>query len=785
MYSVILGRASCVLDAEIIGGKAVGLDYLIRNGFPSLETGVITTDAFARFLREAGVDSLIANWICAADTASERALLRDIRARITAQALPSWLSMEVSEVVEALGDSPADRYCLRSSATVEDSRQTSFAGVFESYINLPKDDLATKLKDCYASVFSDHAIDYARRAGISQKNIRMAVVIQPVVPPRSSGIAFTSEPETGCAMNVVIQSAFGFGEAIVSGELLPDTFVVNKHTSSIIKRSVASKPFQYVPANCKEGGVERRANSLVVASEASLTNDEVRELFRLVQDIEAGYGNPADIEWVLTASGHFIIVQVRPLTFAALDQSFVRYELLANLDGAPAVTGQPITDRIVVGEVRHAHSKEISANRGDVIVARHIDVDWTPSLRDATAVITEGGGYTSHIAIILREMGVPSLFGAEGAFDALPDKATVTVACNARPGAVWRGSLDFSTETFDLANVYRPRTRVHLVSSSLSGIDKLLQLPLNGIGLVRLEFLISDAIGIHPMAIADYARGRQLPDHVASEIFAKSAAHGAADEFYITTLAETICAFASRCPEKVVNVRFADLLTDDYLSLIGGDVYETQREANPMLGWRGTTRLVDEDYRAAFILDCRAFKRAIDELGFSNINLLLPFCRMPEDVRAAIEIIREFGPSKARIGMMVEVPSNVALAKEFADLADFFLVGPMDMTQLTYEADRKAKKLSRYNNQTVATKEMVKMFLQRISGCGKEVFIGGWPLFQYLSEYRAVQTNNVLHLVELPDRLLELFENLRGLEARVFAGDEAPIQCLSPLAANW
>jgi pyruvate,water dikinase len=668
---------------------------------------------------------------------------------------------------------------------VEDSRQTSFAGVFESYINIPERELADKLRDCYMSVFSDHALDYARRNGISLKSIRMAAVIQPVAMPSAAGVAFTCEPETGCDTNVVIQSAFGFGEAIVSGELLPDTFIVNKHTGSIIRRSVTHKPFQYVAADWEGGGVMRQSNLPASSHRASLTDGQLQTLFQLVRQIEADYGSPADIEWVLTDGGRFVIVQVRPLTLAMSDESFVRYELRGHFEGEPVATGQPITDHIVVGNVRRAHSKEFLANPGDVIVARHIDVDWTPSLRNATAVITEGGGYTSHIAIILREMGIPSLFGAEGAFDALPEKETVTVACNARPGAVWRGALDISKEAFDLSHVYHPRTRVHLVSSSLSGIDKLLRLPLNGIGLVRLEFLISDAIGIHPMAIADYAAGRDLPDHVASEIFAKSSAYGSADEFYVTTLAESICGFASRCPGKVVNVRFADLLTDDYLSLIGGDVYETQREANPMLGWRGTTRLIDDDYRSAFVLDCRAFRLAIDELGFTNINLLLPFCRMPEDARAAIELIRTFGPSRARIGMMVEVPSNVALAKEFSDLVDFFLVGPMDMTQLTYGADRKAKKLSKYNNQTAATKEMVKMFLQRISGSRKEVFIGGWPLFQYLPEYRQVQTNNILHLVELPDRLLELFENLRELEGRGYAAEGTPVQCLSPLAASW
>ncbi|MES9905348.1 MAG: PEP/pyruvate-binding domain-containing protein [Sedimenticola sp.] len=780
MYGVLLTGAS--KKTHDIGGKAAGLNFLLQHGFPALPTGVITIDAFLHFLHEASVEPLIERLVAAADTETKKLLLTEIRSRISVQEISEWLFTALANLIT---DIPADRYCLRSSATVEDSSETSFAGVFESHINIPANDLVFRLRDCYASVFSEHALEYAQRSGISIKDIRMAAVIQPVAKPYASGVSFTCEPDTGCSNNVVIQSALGFGEAIVSGELAPDTFVVNKHTESIIKKSITTKQFKYRQGYSEKGGIIRDENDSLTARMPSLTDDNVRKLYHLVRNLELKYAIPADIEWVLTEDGYFIIVQIRPLVQTLSNENFVRYTLPNDLTDAPIIKGQPITDRIVVGKVRHALTKDIVASSEDVIVAKHIDVDWIGNLRNAKAVITEGGGYTSHIAIILREIGIPALFGAEGAFDTLEDGATVTVACNSRPGEAWLGALDYSETTYDLKNVYQPKTKVHLVSSSLAGIDKLFQLPLNGIGLVRLEFLISNAIGIHPMALADYVRGGDLPANVEEAIRNKSEGFSSAEEFYISTLTESICAFASRCPDKVVNVRFADLLTDDYLSLIGGNLYETQCEANPMLGWRGTTRLIDEDYRAAFILDCKAFQRAIDECGFTNINLLLPFCRMPEDVSMAIKLIRDYGPSQAKIGMMVEVPSNIALASEFENLVDLFLVGPMDMTQLTYGADRKAKKLSHYNNQTLATKEMVKIFLQRIPGCGKEVFIGGWPLFQYLSEYRQVQSNNILHLVELPDRMLELFENLRILEASISADEKALDQLLPPIASSW
>lgn len=765
-----LGSSHETSDANRVGGKGAGLDFLLRNGYPCPPAVAITTSAFARFVADADILPLIERLDHAPDNARKHEMLPQIRQRILSHPIPEWLRNAIDDAIKALHTGTAEQFCVRSSATVEDSEHTSFAGVFESFIGIRFEHLAQRLKECYACMYSEHAFEYAQQNGISLSTVQMAVIIQPLVSAKASGVAFTCESETGCDKNVVIQSAFGLGEAIVSGELSPDTYIINKWTGSIIKKSIPRKPFRYITGDARSNqiGMVREDNEPNIACSQSLSDKQALHLFQSIIRLHSDYGRHADIEWVLKEDGQFALVQVRPLTNSSTSQSFITYTLPRELNEPPIITGHPITDRIVVGRVRHAPDKDTVAEAGDVIVAKHIDVDWTPNLKNASAVITEGGGYTSHVAIILREMGIPALFGAEDAYQALPDGAVVTVACHDRPGAVWLGELPYSTTTYDIGSVYRPRTRVHLVSSSIVGIDKLLNLPLSGIGLVRLEFLISEAIGIHPMAIADYVAGKPLPKHVAEHIRSKSKNHQSADEFYVATLTERICAFASRCPGKVVNVRFADLLTDDYLTLVGGDIYEIYKEANPMLGWRGTTRLTDEEYREAFILDCRAFRRAIDELGFSNINMLLPFCRMPEDVKAAVDLIRTYGPSKARIGMMVEVPSNVALAKEFAELADFFLVGPMDMTQLTYGADRKAKKLARYNNQTLATKEMVKLFLQRTEGCRKEVFIGGWPLFQYLQEYLQVATNNTLHLVELPDRLIELFENLERLEGSLF-----------------
>jgi pyruvate,water dikinase len=727
---------------------------------------VLTTEAFARFLVTAGLDGLRADLDAAAlaDSGQGPDVARALRTAIVGAPLPDATRRELAATVTLLGPGPL---AVRSSAPLEDRATSTSAGIYESYINVAPDRLDEHVRRCYASLFSERSLAYARAHDVRPSALEMAVLIQPAVAATAAGVAFTGEPETGCDTNVLVESVFGLGQGIVSGEIVPDAFVLNKRTRAIIRKTLGQKTVRYVFAD--GGGTGSVPNEPALRARLSLTDDDVRRLFEIVQAIEARLGRPVDVEWA-RADDRFVILQVRPLALERAERAVVEYRLEAAAHERPLVTGQPITDRIVVGRVRHALDPSIVAAPGDVIVARHIDVDWTPRLRRAAAVVTEGGGYTSHIAIILREMGIPALFGAEHAFETLPAGATVTVACNQRPGSVWAGAQPFETRRIELRGIYRPTTKVHLVTSTLAGLDHALRMPVNGIGLVRLEFLIASAIGIHPRGILDSMAGRPLPPSVSAAIRERVGHHGSAEEFYVETLCEAVCAFASRCPDRLVNVRFADLLSDDYLSLAGGETYETEREANPMLGWRGTTRLIDPDYVDAFRLDCAAFRRAVDDKGFDNITLMLPFCRTPEDLAVAVDLVRAHGPRRVRLGMMVEVPSNIALANEFADLVDYFLIGPMDLTQLTYGADRKSKKLSRYSDATAATKEMVKFFLQKIEGRGKRVFIGGWPLFQYLAEYLPLLSNNELWLVELPDRLVELFENLRHLESKVYGG---------------
>ena len=751
-----------------IGGKAAGLSFLREEGFPTLPGIVVTGEAFDRFLGAANLQDDVARLDRLDPRSPEdhpQRLIQKIRTGIVSSALPPVVRASLAGVLDraSWGQTPL---AVRSSCTAEDGQDASFAGVYESYINVPRERLEAYLLRCYASLFTERAIAYALKHRLKASELRMAAVIQPAIDSVAAGVAFTAEPETGCDKNALIESVFGLGAGLVSGEVSPDVFVVNKKTRSIIRKTRGDKGHRYVfdPA----GGTRREVNSAARAAQFSLLEEDLKRLFEIVCEIETRMlGQPVDVEWAKTPGGDIVILQARPLHMSTGEAGFIEYTLEVERHELPIVTGQPITDKVVVGRVRHAADMSVVASRGEVIVARHIDVDWTPRLKHATAVVTEGGGYTSHIAIILREMGIPALFGAEHAFEKLEEDALVTVACNRRPGGVWLGQQPYRERRIDLANVYRPRAKVHLVTSALGGLDRALRMPVNGIGLVRLEFLISNAIGVHPRAILDAERGQALPDTVRAAVRDRMRSFASPSEYYIETLCEAVCAFASRCPEKVVNVRFADLLSDDYLSLVGGELYETERESNPMLGWRGTSRLIDPDYVDAFTLDCLAFRKAIEEKGFDNITLMLPFCRTPEDAAVAIEHIRKHGPRHAPIGMMVEIPSNIALADEFADLVDYFLIGPMDLTQLTYGADRKSRRLSRYSDATAATREMVKFFLEKIRGRGKRVFVGGWPLFQYLEEYLPRLTNNELLLVELPDRLPELFANLRRLEAKV------------------
>jgi pyruvate,water dikinase len=761
-----LDDANLPLQADLIGGKALGLAKLARSGAPALEGIVLTTALFEQFLRQLQLEAEVraASEDLTIDRQRALAAFADIAERVCGAALSEIdvLAVVARELPQHLHGS----WAVRSSCSLEDGSVDSFAGMFESYLNVPTAQLQAHVLRCYASLYSAHCVQYSHDRGVALASLRMAVIIQPAIDARASGVAFSVDPRARSRTQLLIEAVTGMGEGLVCGSGTPDRFTLCRRPLAPVARQLSEcKPAAVRFAQVL--GTQREPLSAHEQSSFSIDWNEALELGRTVMWLERRFEHPIDVEWLIDGAGKLWIVQARPLQVPEVPKVLAQERFTTPPSAAPVATGQPITDRIVRGTVRWIDLNSPPAVQGEVVVARSVDVDWLPLLRDATAVIAMEGGWTSHIAIILREQGVPTLFAAGSCAQDLRPGEQVTVDCSGTLGKVYRGHLESERVVIQPNDIHTPTTPVYLVCSAIETVEDSLRFPVSGVGLVRMEFIIHEYVKVHPLAVRDYDRGTLDDSQLAATVRTASRGFATASQWYIETVANAISNFASRCPGKPVNVRLPDLLSDDYLVLCGGKRYESQAEPNPMMGWRGTTKLISEQHREAFILDCRALHEVIERRRFYNVNVLLPFCRTPQDAAAAVQILRENCVTSARLGMMVEIPSNVVLADKFAPLFDFFLVGPMDLTQFTYAADRKTTRLGMYSNQTEATREMVKVFLSKLSahGFAKDVFIGGWPLFQHYREYQTVQGGNRLKMVELPDRLLEVFENLRTMEA--------------------
>jgi pyruvate,water dikinase len=743
-----------------VGGKAGGFAVLNRLKLPFPPGFVISTEAFRDFTKEVRARTLDARGEASRTRTLDPSQMLDVP-------LPSSLCDALSRRLAGA----SGRFAVRSSCSHEDGSKNSFAGVFETFLNVPLDEVLRRIRDCYASCYSPRAVSYAENRGIPLEDLAMAVIVQECVSPICAGTAFSADPLSGTRDNMVVEAWWGLGNAVVDGSVTPAHFRYNRRTGAVYD-SRPGKGTHYVSPGSGSGVVSRPLEAQHRG--LCLGAEEVRRLANHAGSLEEALNQPVDIEWAKREDGTLVLLQCRPLVLPCAS-SFTEYELKVPPREAPILTGMPTSDKIVTGTVRKMKSRHDPYGPNDIVVIKDVGVDWVPSLVQAKAIIVETGAWTSHFAIIMREYNLPTLLGADSAMALLEDGEEVTLSCVGNPGKVWRGALPIVTKERDITALKKPKTPVHLVLSALSNVEKYLRLPVDGIGLVRLEFVITDIVKIHPLALVAYDQGTLTDAKTRARIEALTEGYALKAEYYVATLAAAISEFASRCPTGIVNVRAPDFTSDDYLTLIGGEFFEPPCEANPMMGWRGTTRLLDATYVDAFALDCAAFRRAIDDYGFSNVNILVPFCRTPDDGRRIYDTIRAKGPRKARIGMMVELPANALLARYFADIFDFFLVGPMDLTQLTYGADRSSTQLGRYNNETLAVKELVLCLLRNLEGRGKEIFIGGWPLFQYFEEYQAVASNNELKLVELPDRFVSLIENVAALEATVAAKVTRPL----------
>jgi pyruvate,water dikinase len=741
-------------DIPLVGGKNASLGEMYRELSPQgvkIPNGfAITATAYRYFLREAELDQTIRQILSDLDTrdiANLRQRGRRVRQAIVAAALPSALESAIVEAYDQLsGDSrgPVD-VAVRSSATAEDLPDASFAGQQETYLNVEGHAaLLDTCRRCFASLFTDRAISYRTDKGFDHFSIALSIGVQHMVRSdlATSGVMFSIDTETGFRNAVLINAAYGLGENVVQGTVNPDEYYVFKPTLKqgyrpILQKRLGSKEFKLI---YDIGGGKMTKNVPVPADDRerfALSEDDILSLARwgcIIEDhysAKRGQYTPMDMEWGKDGlTGDLFILQARPETVQSQKSQDILevYHLLQR--GRVLVRGRSVGEKVARGAVRvikDAHHLR-TFQPGEVLVTDKTDPDWEPIMKKAAAIVTNRGGRTCHAAIVSRELGLPAIVGTENGTDALRNGQRVTVSCaEGDTGFVYEGELQFEVEPIRLKELPRPTTRVMINVANPDEAFTLSFLPNDGVGLAREEFIINTAIKAHPLALLDY---EQLDDaSVKAEIDQLTVGYSDKATFFVDRLAQGVAMIAAAFYPKDVIVRLSDFKSNEYADLVGGRRYEPTEE-NPMLGFRGASRYYDPRYRDGFGLECRAMKKVREEMGLSNLKLMIPFCRTVQEGHRVLDEMAKHGLKRGEDGLevyvMCEIPSNVILADAFADIFDGFSIGSNDLTQLVLGVDRDSEIVAHiFDERDAAVKTMIANVIQAAKAKGRKIGICG------------------------------------------------------------
>lgn len=775
-----------ITDTPIVGGKNSSLGEMysklstkgieVPNGFAT------TSLAFQEFLASNVLNEKLSNLMLSLDKTNYSNLKE-----VGAQARALFSSANLSQVLQAEIEQAYKQLCgdhdvevaVRSSATAEDLPTASFAGQHESFLNIKGTQaLLEAVKKCYRSLYTDRAIKYREDNGFAHEKVFLSVGIQKMVRSdiSASGVAFTLEPESGFRNIIHISGVWGLGENIVQGTVTPDEFLVFKTMLTIGKNAIIQKNL-----GAKEWTMmyskEENENTLNVVTPIEkrncfvLSDEEITKLAVWCMIIEDHYRQPMDIEWAKDGiTNEIFIIQARPETVHSLQNPFLvtEYSLLSK--GKVLTQGEAIGSKITTGIVRilKSPSESDKLKKGEIVVTEMTSPDWDPILKKAAAIITDKGGRTSHASIVARELGVPAIVGCGNATTQIIDGQTITVSCSeGKVGFVYEGKLDFKEQCHDFSDMQKPKhTKVMLIVGDPEKAFKYSFYPTDGVGLMRLEFIITHAVQVHPMALVQY---HTLVDPIEKEKIEKlTQGYTNKEQYFVDKLAEGIATIAAAFYPKEVIVRMSDFKTNEYANLVGGKQFEPHEE-NPMLGFRGASRYYHPLYKEGFRLECEAIKKVRDAMGLTNVKVMIPFCRTIDEGKKVIQTMKEFGLVQGvnilEIYVMAEIPSNVILAEQFATIFDGFSIGSNDLTQLTLGIDRDSSLIHDiFNEQDPSAKEMIRLMIHGAKKAGVKIGLCGQAPSDFPAFADFLVAQGIDSISFNADALIKGIENIKKAE---------------------
>ncbi len=761
-------------DINLIGGKGLGLVRLVKNNIPTAPGFIITTSAFINFLKSSGLEKTIReaiNVIGEKDSPEEKS--KELMKLIESTELPDEIAREITVSYEglcrkALGSNIC-RVAVRSSAIAEDLAEASFAGQHDTFLNVySAENVLQAVKKCWASLFTARALIYRKAKGlVDEKSLAMAVVIQIMVDPRSAGVAFSINPLDGDPNIVVIESIWGLGEYIVRGVITPDKFVVEKQSLNVVEKFISKKDRELVYDPERRANLDKQVPG-ERAEKPSISDEEAREIASIAMKLEKMLNTPVDIEWAIDGSGRLYVLQVRPVTAIPKLQASRKIQAKERriFKGLAASPGIGVGRAKILRSIEEAKLKGF--NRGEVLVTSMTEPDWVPLMRIASAIVTEKGGVTSHAAITARELGIPAVVGVAGIVDSIMDGEILKV--DGSRGIVeviehfeQEKKLNNSYAEVSLATqaiesvrarreeIYTPTaTKIYMNLGEPEAIEKYLDLPFDGIGLMRIEFVISSWIGYHPIYLIKHEK----------------------QEFFIDRLASGIAMVASKISPRPVIVRFSDFKSNEYRRLIGGEDFEPE-ERNPMLGWRGASRYIHPLYREAFKLELKAIKRVREEMGLKNVWVMVPMVRTLWEAEKVIELMAEEDLRSSKdfkIWAMAEVPSIALLIDEFSKYFDGFSIGSNDLTQMVLGIDRDSDLLSSmgyFDERDEAVLKAMGMIIRGAKRNGRTVSICGQAPSYYPEIVEFLVREGIDSISVNPDAVISVRRIVASIERRL------------------